>query len=150
MRHAATLFFIALFTGAVHAQSTAAFDSTLARKFGADERGMRMYSFVLLKPGTRTDIPKAERDSLFHGHMANIMRLAHEGKLVLAGPFEKNDRYSGLFIFTTTETGATEELLRTDPAVAGGALGYEIYPWYGSAAVMGIPATHERIQRKGF
>lgn len=134
----------------LHAQSSNTFDPELARKLGADELGMRMYSFVLLKPGARTDITKTERDSLFHGHMANIGRLAKEGRLVLAGPFEKNDRYSGLFVFTSKTREETEELLRTDPAVAGGALAYDIYEWYGSAAVMELPSIHERIQQKHF
>lgn len=132
------------------AQTPAVYDSTLAQRLGADERGMRMYTLVLLKPGPRADIPKAERGSLFRGHMANIGRMAKVGQLVLAGPFEENPTYAGLYVFTTPTKAATEPLLHTDPAIAGGALAYEMYEWYGSAGVMEMPALHERIQEKKF
>ena len=40
------------------------------------------------------------KKKFFEGHMENINRLAKEGKLVVAGPFMKNDRnYRGIFIF---------------------------------------------------
>lgn len=137
--------------GATGAQTHgAAYDSTLARTLGADDYGMRMYTLVLLKPGPRTELAKAARDSAFAGHMANIGRLAEEGQLFLAGPFAKNEHYSGLFVFNTRTVDSTEALLRTDPAIACGALAYEMYPWYGSAAVQQIPALHERVQKKGF
>lgn len=126
------------------------YDSTLAHSLGADDYGMRMYSLVMLKAGPRTDLTKAERDSVFAGHMANIQRLAAEGQLFLAGPFGKNDRYEGLFVFNTRTVEATEALLHTDPAVASGALAYEVYPWYGSASVQQIPALHKRLQKKDF
>jgi uncharacterized protein YciI len=132
------------------AQEPIAYDSTLAAKVGADERGMRMYTLVLLTTGPRKDIPKAERDSLFQGHMANIGRMAKAGQLVLAGPFEQNPDYAGLYVFTTPTITETEPLLQTDPAIAGGALAYKMYEWYGSAGVMELPALHERIQKKKF
>jgi uncharacterized protein YciI len=102
----------------------------------------------MLTRGPNADLPKALLDSLFSGHMANIQRLADAGELALAGPFRKNDRYAGLFIFNTDSKEEAESLLKTDPAVAGGALAFEVYMWYGSAAVQEIPALHERIQRK--
>lgn len=150
-RYPTMLMMACLFAGALCAQTpTAAYDSTLARTLGADDYGMRMCTLVLLKPGPRSELTKAARDSAFAGHMANIGRLAEEGQLFLAGPFAKNDHYSGLFIFNTKTLEATEALLRTDPAVSCGALAYEMYPWYGSAAVQQIPALHERVQKKGF
>ncbi len=46
------------------------------------------YIFVFLNK--RTDLPalpKEESDKLMEGHMANINKMAKEGKLVAAGPF---------------------------------------------------------------
>ena len=153
MKHIALLLLLAC-TDIAHAQVLAqapvAFDSTLAAKVGADEWGMRMYTLVLLTQGPRMDIPKAERDSLFRGHMANIGRMADAGQLVLAGPFVDNPSYAGLYIFTTPTIAATRPLLQSDPAIAGGALAVELYEWYGSAALMELPALHKRIQKKGF
>ena len=133
----------------VSAQEPAVYDSTLAAKVGADERGMRMYTLVMLTPGPRKDIPQAERDSLFRGHMANIGRMAEAGQLVLAGPFEKNADYAGLYVFTTPTIEETRPLLQSDPAIAGGALGVQLYEWYGSAALLELPALHKRIEKKG-
>ena len=76
------------------------YDAALAKSLDADERGMKMYVLAILKSGTNKTDNKAILDSLFKGHMANIGRLAANGKLVVAGPFEKNDKnYRGIFIF---------------------------------------------------
>ncbi|MBX2961191.1 MAG: hypothetical protein KF687_01690 [Cyclobacteriaceae bacterium] len=53
------------------------------------------YTFVFLN--TRTDkaeLPKEEVDKLMQGHMANITRLASEGKLIAAGPFDGGVEFS--------------------------------------------------------
>ena len=71
--------------------------------------------------------------------MANIRRLADEGKLLVAGPMTPNDRnYEGIFIFNVKTTTEAEALLASDPAVAAGALAFEAYGWYGSAALKEI------------
>ena len=57
------------------------------------------YSFVFLnKKADAVQLPKEEGDKLMAGHMANIERLAKEGKLIAAGPFEGG---GGIFIFNT-------------------------------------------------
>lgn len=53
---------------------------------------MKKYVFCLLKTGSNTTASKEETQKLFEGHMENISKLAKEGKLVVAGPFMKNDR----------------------------------------------------------
>jgi len=125
-----------------------AYDEALAKRLGADERGMRSYVFVILKAGPKTDLTKEESSKLFAGHMANIQRLAAEGKLLLAGPFQENpSHYEGLFIFNVKTVKEAEALIVTDPAVLAGRFTYEAYGWYGSAAVMEIMAIHNRIQK---
>lgn len=126
------------------------YDAALAQRLGADERGMKRYVFVILKTGPKADLPKDERDRLFTGHMVNLNRLADEGKLVVAGPLFKNDRqYEGIFVFNAGTVKEAEALLATDPAVAGGALAFEAFAWYSSAALMEIPALHKRIDKTG-
>ncbi len=57
------------------------------------------YSFVFLnKKADAVQLPKEEGEKLMAGHMANIERLAKEGKLIVAGPFEGG---GGIFIFNT-------------------------------------------------
>ena len=65
------------------------YDSGLAKKLHADEYGMKNYILVLLKPGSNSSVDKVTEDSIFHGHLNNIGRLAKNGDLVLAGPFGK-------------------------------------------------------------
>jgi uncharacterized protein YciI len=127
-----------------------AYDEALAKRLGADERGMKNYVLVMLKTGPKADIPKEERSKLFAGHMANIGRLAADGSLVVAGPMAQNDRnYEGIFIFNVKTIKEAEALLATDPAVAGGALAFEAYGLYSSAALQEIAAIHTRINKTG-
>lgn len=124
------------------------YDAALAERLGADERGMRMYVLVILKTGPATGLSDEERTRLFEGHMANIGRLAEEGRLVVAGPLGPNEQhYRGIFIFTVSTVEEAAALVATDPAVAAGVFAYDAFPWYGSAALMELPAIHERLQR---
>ena len=52
------------------------YDDALAKRLGADARGMKMYVLVLLKTGPKPDLPKEENERAFAGHFANITRLA--------------------------------------------------------------------------
>lgn len=76
------------------------YDSTLAKKFGADDYGMKTYILVILKTGSNTTNNKTLVDSLFAGHLKNIMRLVDENKLIVAGPLVKNEKLIGEFLFS--------------------------------------------------
>ena len=123
------------------------FDAELAKKVGADERGMKTYVLCILKTGPKdADIKGDERKTIFAGHFANIERLAAEGKLVVAGPFSKNDKaYRGLYIFNVATIEEAEKLVVLDPAVKAGVFVPDLTVWYGSAALMVVNETHNRI-----
>jgi uncharacterized protein YciI len=125
----------------------AKFDADLARKTGADERGMRHYVLVILKTGP-TRVPDGEkRDAMFAGHFANMERLAKQGKLALAGPFAKDpDGWRGLFVFAVESIDEAKALAATDPVIVNGEMVAEYHAWYGSAAIMLIPELHEKLQ----
>lgn len=129
--------------------AAADFDAELAKKLGADERGMKMYVLCILKTGPKdAEFKGKARDDIFAGHFANIGRLADEGKLAVAGPFGKNDRsYRGLYIFNVATVEEAEKLVVLDPAVKAGVFVYELTPWYASAAMMVVNDTHKRIQK---
>jgi len=126
-----------------------AFDPQLAKKLGADERGMKMYVLCILKTGPRDAAVKGdERKQIFAGHFANIGRLADEGKLAIAGPFGENDKsFRGLYIFNVATIAEAEKLVTLDPAVKAGVFVPDLTLWYGSAALMMVPETHKRIQK---
>lgn len=102
------------------------------REFKAGEYTMKQYFFVMLKKGSRRDEVKdtAIINQLQRGHMANIGRLAKEGKLLVAGPFGDNGDWRGIFILDAATMEEAEALVKTDPAIAAGRLDYEIHPWW--------------------
>jgi len=112
------------------------YDSTLAKKLGADDYGMKSYVLAILKTGSNTTTDKAFVDSCFSGHMDNIFRLLDEGKLIVAGPLGKNDNaYRGIFILNVKTIEEAQELVQTDPAINSKLLDADLYNWYGSAAL---------------
>jgi len=127
------------------------YDSTLAKSLGADEYGMKSYVLVILKTGKNDIQDKIVRDSLFKGHMANIGRLADEGKLVVAGPISKNElNYRGIFILNVPTIEEARELLQTDPTIKENVFELELFKWYGSAALPEYLKTHKSIQKSEF
>jgi uncharacterized protein YciI len=126
-----------------------AFDAELAKKLGADERGMKMYVLCILKTGPKdAEIKGDERKQIFAGHFANIGKLADEGKLAVAGPFGKNDKsWRGLYIFNVATIEEAEKLVVLDPAVKAGVFVPELTPWYGTAALMVVNDTHKKLEK---
>ncbi|MBF4472458.1 MULTISPECIES: YciI family protein [Flavobacterium] len=124
------------------------YDEKLAKSLNADEYGMKKYVFCILKTGSNTTATTEEKSSLFKGHMANITKLAQEGKLVVAGPFMKNDRnYRGLYIFNVATIEEAKTLVSTDPAVKSNLLEAELTPWYGTAALQETVKIHEKLAK---
>ena len=112
------------------------YDKSLAHELGADDYGMKGYTLVILKTGTNQTTDKTLISDSFRGHLNNIGRLVKEGKMIVAGPLGKNDKsYRGLFILNTSTLEEAEKLLNTDPAIQKGLLSFELYSWYGSAAL---------------
>ena len=145
MKILATLMLLSV-TAMTHAQSKTDTDATsinpnydqaIAQKLGGDEYGMKSYFLVILKTGAQVIADKQLVSESFKGHMDNINRLVEEGKLIIAGPLGKNDNdYRGIFIFNNVATrDDLEEIMNNDLAVKNGLLDYDIFTWYGSAAI---------------
>jgi len=102
-----------------------------------DERGMRIYymGFLTRGPAWTPEVTDATR-ALQQAHLADITRLAEDGRLLIAGPFaydesDADQSLRGIFVFDTETRAEAEELARTDPAVQAGRLALRIIPWYG-------------------
>ncbi|KPF68197.1 hypothetical protein IP84_10650 [beta proteobacterium AAP99] len=152
MKSIATAALTALVAGALmaqamplQAQSASTYDAELAKKLGADERGMRRYVLVILKTGPNRIPAGPERDEMFKGHFANINRLAGEGKLVQAGPLDGVDGWRGLFVFATASLDEARAWVSTDPVVIKGEMVAELHAFYGSAALMAINEIHGKL-----
>lgn len=133
------------------AQQKSVYDEKLAKETGADEYGMKNYVFCILKTGSNTTATAEERKKYFEGHMANINRLADQGKLVIAGPFMKNERnYRGIFIFNCATIEEAQKLVETDPAVQAKIFEAELTPWYSSASLMLVKDQHKKLAKTKF
>jgi uncharacterized protein YciI len=108
----------------------------LAFDLGAQDK----FTFVFLHK--RTDLPptpKEEIDKIMEGHMANIERLAKEGKLIAAGPFEGG---GGIFIFKSDSREEVKAWLSTDPGIKAQRWNIEILPYeprIGGVCAVGEP-----------
>ncbi len=122
------------------------FDSSLAATLGADEYGMHHYVMAFLKAGPNRNQDSAAADSIMAEHLDNIMRMANEGKLVVAGPFMDDTDLKGVYIFNVATVEEAEALTKTDPAIQSGRLIMELHPWYGSAALILNNNLHKRVE----
>jgi len=125
------------------------YDEALAKKLGGNDNGMKTYVLAILKTGPNdTSVKGDERKKAFEGHMANIGRLADEGKLAVAGPFGKNDKtFRGLFIFNVATIEDAQKLAETDPAIKAGIFVVDYIPWFGSASLMATSDIHKKISK---
>ena len=127
------------------------YDKALADSLGADDYGMKMYVLVILKTGSNKIESKEKTDSLFSGHMQNINHLAGIGKLVVAGPLQKNEKeYRGIFILDVKTIEEAKLLLDTDPAIKAQLLDTELFHWYGSAALPVYLKVHDKVEKSKF
>lgn len=124
------------------------YDAQLAKKLGADEYGMKKYVMVFLKEGPNRLKDAAAEAALQNAHLKNILRLAAEGKLIVAGPFLDNQDIKGIFIFNVSTVEEAKKLAESDPAVKAGSLVMELHPWYGSAALVEAFEIHKKIEKK--
>ena len=113
------------------------YDKALGEELGGDEYGMKSYFLVILKTGTNTTKDQDLISKSYRRHLDNINRLVDEKKLILVGPLGKNEQnYRGIFILDGMESlEEAKEVLQTDLAIRNDLLDYEIFPWYGSAAL---------------
>lgn len=123
------------------------YDSTLATKLRADEYGMAQYVMAFLKAGPNRSQDSLTAANLQKAHLANITRMADEGKLVLAGPFMDDGEVRGIYIFKVKTVEEARALTATDPAIQAGRLVMELHPWYGSAVLPLIVPLHHRVAK---
>lgn len=100
------------------------------------------FTFVFLnnKPD-KEKITEEANAKIMEGHMANINRLAKEGKLVAAGPFEGG---GGIFIFKSESMEEVNSWLATDPGVQAKRWNIEVLPY--QPIVGGVCAVGENYE----
>lgn len=126
------------------------YDSVYAKKLGADEYGMHAYVIAFLREGPNRDRSEEEAKRLQAAHMANIMKMADAGDLVVAGPFMDDGELRGIYIFNVATVEEARALTESDPAIQAGSLVMELHPWYSSAALIEVNSVHKRIAKTQF
>ena len=123
------------------------FDASLAEELGADDYGMKSYFLIILKTGTNTTDDQEFIRKSFKGHMSNMEQMVKDGKLILAGPLQKNGQnFRGIFVLDNVPSASeAHRLLQSDPAIKNNLLGYDLYDWYGSAALVKYLSYSDKI-----
>lgn len=125
-----------------------AYNSITAKKYGADDYGMKKYVMAFLRRGPNKSLDSAKASEIMTAHLKNINRMAEEGKLVVAGPFFGSGDLRGIYIFDAQSIEEAEALTNTDPAIQAGTLEMELMEWYGSAGLMGLGELHKSLAKK--
>jgi uncharacterized protein YciI len=74
------------------------------------------YMFVFLNINPEAEkLSQEESGKLMEGHMGNIRKLAAEGRLLAAGPFEGG---GGIFVLATNSEQEAQTWMSTDPGIA--------------------------------
>ncbi len=128
--------------------NTAGYDSSLAQNLGADEYGMKQYVMAFLKKGPNRSQDSTQRAEIQKEHLKNIMRLAKEGKLIVAGPFLDDTDIRGIFIFNVESIEEAKRLTESDPAVKAGVLSMELHPWYGPAILPEVIKLNSKLEKR--
>lgn len=108
---------------------TCLFIESVAQEKEAPKYEMKTYQMVFLYKGSNRSQDSTETLKIQEAHLANIQRLADEGKLIVAGPFLDDKDLRGIFIFDSQSEEEVKALVETDPAIITGRLRYEIHPW---------------------
>lgn len=116
--------------------------------YGADDYGMKTYVMAFLKKGPNRPEDPELAAKLQQEHLANILRLRDEGKLVLSGPFLKDGELRGIYVFDVRTVEEARTLTESDPAIQHGSLVMELMPWYGSAGLLLVNEVHGKLARK--
>ena len=93
---------------------------------------MKRYWLVLLKRGPNRNQNSASAAKIQAAHLANISRLAKEGKIIMAGPIGVDADLRGIFLMNCKDSLEVQQFVNTDTAVITGRLIMEYYPWWSS------------------
>jgi len=93
---------------------------------------MKRYVFMMLDSGGTKSKDSIEAAKFQEKHMAHLNKLAEDGKLIMAGPFEGGGEHRGLLIFDVESVEEALELEGEDPSVKSGRLKMNAFYWWGA------------------
>ncbi|MCA6078590.1 YciI family protein [Fulvivirga sedimenti] len=91
------------------------------------ENAQEKFIWVFLNTNPeREELPAEEVEDLQRRHLENIGKLASEGKLIVAGPFNSG---GGIFILKTADRDEAKGWILTDPAIRANRYKIEMFEW---------------------
>jgi uncharacterized protein YciI len=108
----------------------------------------RMTFVYLITGPTSATNTREQKSEIFKGHMANMQKLADEGKLLIAGPFAKprDPAWRGVFIFDVPTAAHARELAASDPGVIAGEFATIIREIEIPSSVRAMPDLEKQMQ----
>jgi uncharacterized protein YciI len=96
-----------------------------------------IYYVVFLRPNpARKPIAKEESDRIQNAHMANIHKMADDGLLAAAGPFENDPPpISGIFVMKAKSIEDAQRIANDDPTVREHRNMIDVHAWRGPAGI---------------
>lgn len=91
---------------------------------------MKQYVMCFLKKGPNRNQDKEEAEQIQKAHLAHMDKLAHEGKIAIAGPFGGEGDIRGIVIYDVASIEEAKSLTAMDPAVKAGRLAIELHEWW--------------------
>ncbi|HTF90110.1 MAG TPA: hypothetical protein VK843_16970 [Planctomycetota bacterium] len=115
------------------------------------------YTLVLLKTGPKSgQLSEGANSEAFAGHFSNMIRMAQEHKLVLAGPYgeKKHDPLlRGLFVINSDQRSQATEWASTDPTTRAGVFELEYHDFKTDAPLVAmldaVLARDEKAKAEG-
>ena len=93
---------------------------------------MKRYVFMMLNSGGVQSKDSTEKAKYQQMHMEHLNKLAEDGKLIVAGPFEGGGKHRGLLIFDVETVEDALKLQGEDPSVKSGRLKMDAFYWWGA------------------
>jgi uncharacterized protein YciI len=95
------------------------------------------YYVGFLRPDpTRKALPKDQAERIQGAHMANIQKMADDGQLAAAGPFDDTTpTISGIFVFKTRSLEEARRVATEDPTVVEHRNTIDVHPWHGPVGI---------------
>lgn len=96
-----------------------------------------LYQIVFIRPDpARKTLSKAEGDRIQTAHMANIRKMAADGILMAAGPFDDQPvTISGIFIIKAASVEQAQKIAEQDPTVLAHRNTVDAHAWRGPAGI---------------
>ncbi len=115
------------------------------QKTATPEPSTRYYVVFLRPDPSRKPLSKADGDRIQSAHMANIHKMAQDGVLVAAGPFDDTPTtISGIFVFKVGSLESAQAIAAQDPTVLEHRNTVDVHAWQGPP---GISAEYFRLHK---